>query len=102
MKIQFMLFPDEGDEPDHSLTFELPGMPQTGDRVTISHPSQEGCTDFIVRRIHWNLDHPDSGPSHRASEFVIGTTSAVTVECEFQVGPYASEEHKEVAAGTAT
>ncbi len=98
MKIQFLLFPDEGDEPDHSLTFDLPGVPQAGDRVTISHPGQEGCTNFIVRRTLWGLDHPDPKPHYRADEIVVGTTSAVTVECTFAVGSYSSEEHKGVVA----
>lgn len=98
MEVQFLLFPDEGEEPDHTLMFELPGVPQAGDFVTISHPGQEGCTNFIVRRTQWDLDHPDLGPSHRAGEFVVGTMSAVTVECTFAVGPYSSEEHKGVAA----
>jgi len=98
MKIQFLLFPDEGGEPDHSLTFDLPGVPQAGDRVTISHPGQEGCTNFIVRRTLWDLDHPDPEPHYRAGEIVVGTTSAVTVECTFAVGPYSAEEHKGVAA----
>ncbi|MAF95874.1 MAG: alpha/beta hydrolase [Rhodospirillaceae bacterium] len=97
MKVQFLLFPDEGEEPDHTLMFELPGVPQVGDCVTISHPGQEGCTNFIVRRTHWDLDHPGLGPSHRAGESVVGTASAVTVECEFAVGPYSSEEHKRTA-----
>ncbi len=97
MKIQFLLFPDEGDEPDHSLTFDLPGVPQTGDQVTISHPGQEGCTNFVVRRTLWDLDFPDPKTPHRAGEIVVGTMSAVTVECTFAVGPYSSEEHKRTA-----
>lgn len=102
MNIQFLLFPDEGDKPDHCLTFDLPGVPQAGDRVTISRPGQEGCTNFIVRRTLWDLDFPDAVMSHRAGEVVVGTTSAVTVECAFAVGPYSSEEHKGVTAGDAT
>ena len=94
MNIQFLLFQDEGDEPDHSLTFDLPGVPQVGDQVTISHPDQEGSTNFVVRRTRWNLDFPSDKMSHRAGETVVGTTSAVTVECTFAVGPYSLEEHK--------
>ena len=101
MKVKFLLFPDEGEEADHSLEFDLPGVPQAGDQVTISHPGQEGCTNFIVRRTLWDLDHPHMGPSQRAGETTVGSTNAVTVECEFQIGPYSSEEHKGVAAGPA-
>jgi len=98
MKVQFLLFPDEGDEPDHSLMFDLPRVPQAGDLVTISHPGQEGYANFIVRRTRWDLDHPDPKPHQRAGETAVGSISAVTVECMFAVGPYSSEEHKGVAA----
>ncbi len=101
MKIQFLLFPDEGDEPDHSLTFDLPGVPQAGDQVTISRPGQEGCANFIVRRPLWALDYPDAEHAHRAGEAAVGTTNAVSVECGFKVGPYSSEEHKGIAIGDA-
>jgi len=94
MKINVLLFPDDSDEPDHSLTFDLPGVPQAGDLVTITHPGQEGCSNFIVRRAQWDLDSPDFPASHRAGEAAIGTTTAVTIECVFMVGPYSSEEHK--------
>jgi len=97
MKVEFLLFPAEADEPDHSLTFDLPGVPRTGDLVTVSHPGQEGYANFIVRRTRWDLDHPDPETPHRAGEIVVGTTYAVTVECTFAVGPYSSEEHKRTA-----
>lgn len=99
MNVQFLLFLDDGDEPDHSLTFDLPGVPQTGDLITISRPDQEGCSNFIVRRARWDLNFPDDKSSHRAGEIVVGNASGVTVECTFVVGPYSSEEHKRVASG---
>ncbi len=99
MKVQFLLFQNDGDDASHSLAFELPGIPQVGDLVTISRPDQEGCTDFVVRRAQWDLNFPDDHVSHRAGEVVIGTTTAVTVECVFSVGPYSSEEHKRTAPG---
>jgi len=94
MNIQFLLFEDEGELPNHSLTFDLPGVPEVGDRVTISRPAQEGCANFMVRRRQWQLDYPIEKTSHRAGELIIGTTSAITIECTFEVGPYSSEEHK--------
>lgn len=97
MYIQFLLFQDEGDEPDHSLTFDLPGVPQAGDSVTISRPGQEGSSNFVVRRTRWDLDFPNDKPAYRAGEIIIGSTSGVTVECVFAVGSYASEEHKQAA-----
>jgi hypothetical protein len=98
MKVQIRIVSDEGKELDPALEFEMPAVPRPGDRVTISRPIQSGSTDFIVRRTHWHLDYPDSGPPHRADEHIVGTTSAVTVDCEFLVGPYSSEEHRDTAA----
>ncbi len=94
MKMQFLLFQDETDKPNHGLMFDLPSVPQAGDRVTISRPGQEGYTNYIVRRSQWDLDLPDAKTSRRAGEIVVGSASAVTVECMFTVGPYSSEEHK--------
>ncbi len=97
MMMQFLLFQNGEDEPIQSLAFDLPGVPQTGDLVTISRPDQEGCSDFIVRRVQWDLDYPDSKTTHRADKIVIGSARAVTVECTFALGPYSSEEHKRTA-----
>jgi len=99
MNIQFLLFENDDEEPEHSLTFDLPGVPQAGDRVTVSRPGQEGCSNFIVRRTQWDLGFPGDNTSHRVGEIIIGSTSAITVECSFVVGPYSSEEHKRVAPG---
>jgi len=100
MKIQFLLFQDEEDAPDNRLIFDLPGVPQTGDVVTISRPGQEGYTNFVVRRTQWDLDHPDDKPGHRIDKAVVGKANAVTVECVYIVGPYSSEEHKTIAPVT--
>ena len=70
-----------------------------GDRVTISRPGQEGCSNFVVRRTQWDLEFPDDNRSHRAGEIIVGSTNSVTVECTFAVGPYSSEEHKRTAPG---
>lgn len=102
MNVQFLLFMDEEEDPNHTLVFDLPNIPQNGDLVTISRPGQEGCTDFVVRRTQWDLDFPDDKTSHRAGEIVIGSTAAVTVECTYTVGPYSSEEHKRAVPGTLT
>ncbi len=99
MNVQFLLYLDEEDEPNHSLSFDLPSIPQTGDLVTISRPGQEGCTNFVVRRTQWDLDFPDDQTTHRAGENVVGTTTAVTVECTYAVGPFSSEEHKRSIPG---
>ncbi len=100
MNIQFLLFQDEGDEATQSLIFDLPSVPQAGDRVTISRPGQEGYSSFIVRRTRWDLDYPEEKISHRAGEIVVGSTSTVSVECIFAVGSYSSEEHKKTPPST--
>ncbi len=98
MNIQFVLFGKEGDETNQYLTFDMPSVPQAGDKVTISRPNQEGCSNFVVRRARWNLVFPDDKSSHRAGEIVVGSMGDVTVECSFAVGSYASEEHKGVSS----
>lgn len=97
MKVQLKIIPDEPEELDHGLTFEMPAVPRVGDCLTISRPGQAGCSHFCVRGIRWMLDCAAEGTHHRVDETVVGTTGAVMVECEFEVGPYSSEEHKRAA-----
>jgi hypothetical protein len=98
MRVELMFVPIEDEEPHHKLVFEMPGVPQTGDCVTISRPGQAGYTEFVVTRAFWTLDYPEMGSIHHAGEYVVGTMNSVTVECEFVAGPYSSEEHKTIAA----
>lgn len=100
MKVELVLAPLGDEEPHHKLVFEMPGVPQTGDCVTISRPDQSGNTEFVVSRTCWTLDHPESGSMHHAGESVTGTTNSVTVECEFVAGPFSSEEHKRTTANS--
>jgi hypothetical protein len=102
MRIELVLAPVEDEEPHHRLVFEMPGVPQAGDCVTISRPDQAGNTEFIVRRTCWTLDTRETEPTHHAGEFAVGTTSSVTVECEFVAGPLSSEEHKRIAVSSPT
>lgn len=94
MNIQFLLFQNEGEKPSHSIMFDLPGVPQSGDLVTITRPDQEGSSNFIVRRIVWGLDYPESISPQRVGQPTIGKTASITVECTYALGSYASEEHK--------
>ena len=102
MRVELALVPIEDEEPHHKLVFEMPGVPQTGDCVTISRPGQSGNTEFIVSRTCWTLDYPETGSIHHAGESVVGNTTSVTVECEFVAGPYSFEEHKIVAVNGVT
>jgi len=88
MRVELVRVPTETEEPHHKLVFEMPGVPQTGDCVTISRPHQSGNTEFIVSRTYWTLGYPETGSGHRAGESVVGVTRSVTVECEFVAGPY--------------
>lgn len=101
MKVQFLLFPLGGEEPDQSLEFDVPGVPQPGDCVMISRPDQSGSSEYIVRRTLWDLESPDAEHAHRAGDAAIGTANTISVECEFHVGQYSSEEHKGVLADAA-
>ena len=102
MKVELVLAPLEVEEPHHRLVFEMPGVPRTGDCVTVSRPDQSGNTEFVVNRTCWILDHPETGSPYHIGESVVGTTASVTVECEFVAGPLSSEEHKRVATNSAT
>ena len=102
MRVELVLAPIEDEEPHHKLVFEMPGVPQTGDCVTISRPGQSGNTEFVVSRTRWTLDYPETASTHHAGESVVGSTNSVTVECEFVAGSYSSEEHKRFAASGAT
>lgn len=94
MKVEFVFIPRMGEEPDHGLAFEMPGIPQKGDYVTITRPGQAGAASFIVRRVHWMLDSPGLATARCGAQPVTGKTSSVIVECEFEPGPYSFEEHK--------
>jgi hypothetical protein len=98
MRVHVAFIPSDHEALDDGLDFDMPGVPQPGDRITIQRPGQEGSADFIVRRAHWTLEHPVCGPLPRAGAGVVGSARAVTIECEFAVGPLSSEEHKPLAA----
>ncbi len=99
MKVHVIFTPRETDQPVDGLEFDMPDVPRPGDCITIQRPGQEGATDFIVRQRYWTLEHPQCAPAPKAGESVVGSTRAVTIECEFSVGALSSEEHKRVAAG---
>ena len=100
MKVQILIIEDDETPGEknicgHGMEFEMPNTPQAGDLVTVSHPDQEGETWLVVRRIIWVLDHPGGTTAHRIGEHPIGAVSKAILECEFAVGPYQSEEHKD-------
>ena len=100
MKVQLLIVtPDEnaGEKNvfGHGMEFEMPSVPGTNDLVTVLHPDQEGQAWFVVRRIIWSLNHPGAVVPYRAEKHPVGAVAKAIVECEFAVGPYQSEEHKD-------
>ena len=94
MKATLAFVPPGGGEADYYLEFELPGVPQPGDYISIARSGQQGTEDFIVRRTWWRLEHPDSTPGVSAERARSGTTQRVTIECEYARSPYSSESHR--------
>ena len=56
MKATLAFVPPGGGEADYYLEFELPGVPQLGDYISIARSGQQGTEDFIVRRTWWYLE----------------------------------------------
>ncbi len=98
MRIVFVIVPGEGENPERGIAFEMPGVPQVGDQVTIARPGQAGTAGFVVRRVHWSLRHPEPASAQCGAAPVAGTTDSVVVECEFAAGPYSAEEHQPAAS----
>jgi hypothetical protein len=94
LKATLAFVPPGGGEADYHLEFELPGVPQPGDYISIVRSRKRGTEDFVVRRTWWYLENPDSTPGASAERALTGTTRRVTVECEFARSPYASESHR--------
>ena len=100
MKVQFLIVANDENVSDknifgHGMEFEIPSVPGTGDLVTVSHPDQEGQAWFIVRRTIWSLSHPGAAVPYRAEKHPVGAAAKAILECEFAVGPYQFEEHKD-------
>jgi hypothetical protein len=80
MKVTLVFVPPDGGEADYSLDFDLPGVPQPGDYISITRPEEQGISDFIVRKSLWHLAYP-------------GNEQSIVVECEFAKGPFSTENH---------
>ena len=92
MEATLVFVPPGGGDPEYSLQFELPSVPQPGSYISITRPDQQvGTEDFIVRRSLWHLEHPTTGAY---GEGETGTMRELSVQCEFARGPYSSDEHR--------
>ena len=90
MRVRLVFVPPDGGEQDYYLDFELPGIPQVGDYISIMRPGREGTSDFIVRRTWWHLKYPNEAAGTADD---CGSLHSVVVECEFAKGMYSSDEH---------
>ncbi len=100
MRIEFAFVPTEGEETDRAVAFDMPSVPRAGDHVTVARPGQAGTVGFVVRQVRWTLAYPEPPTARCGAEPVAGTTHSVLVECEFEPGPYSSEEHKPAVSVT--
>ena len=95
MKMTLVFVPQGGGEADYSLEFDLPGVPQHGDYISVRRPETQGTADFIVRRTWWGLSHPETRVSSPGTEAPLyGKAEGLMVECEYAIGPHSSDSHK--------
>jgi len=92
VKVFLSFVPPGGGEVDYEAEFELPGVPQQGDYISIVEPEGPGTRDFIVRRTWWGLKFADRGEQP-------GTLRKLVAECEFALSGGASESHKRACEG---
>jgi len=79
MLVRLVFVPLGGGEADYSMDFEVPAIPRAG--------------DYIVRRTWWSLQYPDT-EGFTAKEGEHGEFRQAAIECEFAIGPFSSEDHK--------
>ncbi len=98
MKARLVFVPPGGGEADYSLLFDLPGVPQAGDYISIQRGEEPGTEDFIVRRTWWHLNTPETRAAVAAEDERMGEIADLVVECEFAVGHYSHDDHKAACA----
>ena len=96
MRATLVFVPPGGGEADYQLDFDVPGVPQPGDYITIRRKGEGVATteDFIVRRSWWHLATPETRPAILDGFAKAGSMTGAVVECEFALGPNSSEDHK--------
>ena len=93
MKVTLTIVPPGGGEGEFTLDFDMPGIPQQGDYISVYRPGQMGTEDYIVRRTWWVLDFPSTEAIQPEGNVTVGTTKSFYVECEIARGIFSSEEH---------
>ena len=94
MKARLVFVPPGGGEADYSLLFDLPGVPQAGDYISIQRGEETGTEDFIVRRTWWHLNTPEIRATVIGDDERMGEVAVLVVECEFAVGHNSHADHK--------
>ena len=90
MKVRLVFVPPGGGEQEYYSDFELPGIPQAGDYISIMRTGTQGTSDFIVRRTWWHLEYADKAVTGNPAD---GSVHSVVVECEYAKGMTSSAEH---------
>ncbi|WP_031294948.1 hypothetical protein [Sphingobium ummariense] len=86
--------------PDYSLNFTAAVLPRVGDYISVQRsdkPRPYG-EDMIVRAVWWRLDHPETGTA--TTEPKAGSVNEIFVECEPAVGPYSSDQWRDMIAAS--
>jgi hypothetical protein len=93
MKVRLVFVPPGGGEQDYYRDFEMPGVPQAGDYISVMRPGTHETSDFIVRRTWWHLEYPENTGIRSSDNPVYGSVHSVVVECEFAKGIHSNAEH---------
>jgi hypothetical protein len=88
-----------GLDPEYSLSFKLPAVPEIGSYISIHRPNYPPPLgeDLIVRNVWWRLHHSEtrsSVTSHEKEQF--GDAIEIFVECDRALGPYASDHWRQM------
>jgi hypothetical protein len=93
MNATLVFYPTGSDRWEYSLEFELPGVPNVGDYVSVQRTGQNGTEDFVVRGCWWELEHPTNqtgSPPNRQ-----GSVQFLHVKCEAVLGPRSTPGHQD-------
>lgn len=94
MLVKLVFVPPGGGEADYSMDFEMPAIPQPGDYISIRRGTGPHTEDFLVRRTWWSLEYPETDENSTVMPGQCGGFLQASVECEFAIGHFSSEDHK--------
>ncbi len=100
VKVKLVFVPPGVGEIESTLPIELQELPRVGDYVSLRREAEDlaaeyKCTsDFIVRKVVWNVNCSDVDTSASARCRQIGESDYIWNECEFAEGPTSSGRHR--------